>query len=652
MTGIDMAMANLTDNGVGSRLTVMAAGVVAAFAGLAAWVSVFQVWEHEYWGALATDNVEHRTVRPARRGAILDQRGLVLATSVPTKTVCADPSMIFTQHVLVAKTLAPLLQMPEPDVLRRILPRVRQKSDGQTVTNSYVVLKQDVSLTEWQQITQAMAHIEVNLPAPGRRMTSSLRSAIRALRTRAIFGVDDHLRQYPAGALAAQTLGCAESGDVATDHGHVFEDHGIAGLELTMDDMLNGVHGWETPFEDVAPQHGLNVVLTLDANVQHIVEDEALKAFHKYRPLSLCCLVVRPRTGEILALANLPNFDPNAPVGQGRGQWNHAISDLFEPGSTFKIVTITTALEDRRLTLDETVFCENGRWLYGGRYLHDHHPYGVLTFEKVVSKSSNIGTAKAALRLGMGRLHHTVTNFGFGRLTGIPLPAESAGVVYPTNRWNKLSITRVPIGHEVSATPLQMVMAMSAVANGGLLMRPRLVDRLEDSTGRVVRVFPTNVIGRVACDAACREMRRALRTAASEGGTADAAQLTYYTVGGKTGTAEKFVKGVNGQPGTYKSGKYYASFIGFFPVDDPELCILVGLDEPDKRVGHMGGGVAAPVFKAIAERVASYLRLPPDLSPEPEAEPGVRPKAEPMPELVNRRAVARTSTGRSEPPAR
>jgi cell division protein FtsI (penicillin-binding protein 3)/stage V sporulation protein D (sporulation-specific penicillin-binding protein) len=640
-------MANLTDNGSGTRLAAMAGAVVAVYLGLAAWVAVFQVWEHEHWGKLATDNLRRRTLRPARRGAVLDQRGVMLATSVPTKTVCADPSMIFTQHVMVARTLAPLLEIPEPELLKQLLPKVRRNTNGVFVTNSYVVLKTDMPIGRWQLVTQAMSRLDVHLPEPGKRMTSGLKLALGALRTKAIFGVDDHRRQYPAGALAAQVLGYVESGDLVTEHGRVFEDHGVGGIELTFDDMLTGVHGWQTPFEDVAPRDGLNVVLTLDANVQHMVEDELIKAFGKYRPASVCCVVVRPGTGEILALASLPNFDPGAPAGQGVGQLNHAISDIYEPGSTFKIVTITTALDARLLTLEETVFCENGRWLYGGKYLHDHHPYGVLPFETVVAKSSNIGTAKAALRLGPGRLYHTVTNFGFGQLTTIPLPGELTGVVRATNRWNKLSITRVPIGHEVSATPLQMAMAMAAVANGGVLMQPRLVDRLEDADGRVVRLFPTNALRRVAGVEACREMKRALRRAASEEGTASAARLEYYTVAGKTGTAEKFVKGENGKGGTYKSGKYYASFIGFLPVEQPELCILVGMDEPDKRVGHMGGGVAAPVFKAIAERVANYLRLPPDLVPEvePESGPGLRPRGEPQPELVNRRALVRAGEG-------
>lgn len=614
------------------RLALMSVLLVLGFVGLGAWLAHVQIVQHERLARLAAENVQRKSLRPARRGAIVDRRGGVLATSVPTKTVCADPSFIYAHHDLVARTLAPILQLPEADVLKRLMPRITLTPGGTLKTNRYVILKRKVGLEHWMQITQAMENLNLNLPET--RVPNSLLRAAKALRRKAIFGIDDYLRQYPSRSLAAHILGYVESGETETEHGNAFEDHGVTGVELTLDAMLTGVHGWRTAGEDMAPTHGLDAVLTIDANIQHIVEDELLRVYQKYSPVSVSAIVVRPRTGEILALANLPTYDPNVPGQSAVGQLNHALVDTYEPGSTFKIVTITTALNDGLLTLNEQVFCENGRWLYGGKYLHDHHPYPMLTFENVVARSSNIGTAKAALRLGPARLYQTITNFGFNRVTGIPLPAENAGRVHPTNAWSKLSITRVPIGHEVAATPMQMVMAMAAIANGGVLMQPKLIDRLQDQTGRIVRAFPARSLRRVASEAACREMTRALRSVASEEGTGTSAQLDYYTVAGKTGTAEKFANG------TYKSGKYYASFIGFLPATDPELCILVGVDEPDRRVGHMGGAVAAPAFRGIAERAANYLRLPPDLSPEPEAEPAPKSKGEPQPALANRRALA------------
>ncbi|MGC8988634.1 MAG: peptidoglycan D,D-transpeptidase FtsI family protein [Verrucomicrobiia bacterium] len=587
------------------RMVVLTSAVTLAFVGLVGWLAHLQLHFSDDGPTPERSTVSSRTARPGRRGAILDCRGTVLAMSVPTKMVCADPSLIFTQHVAIAKNLAPLLQMKELELLSLISPRIRTNSaDGRLITNSYVVLKRKVPIDTWQQVTQAMARLEIKLP--GRRIRSSQKLARDALRYRSVFGSDDYLRHYPSGTLAAHVLGYVSSAETNTDYGPVFEDRGLTGIELTCDKALAGVHGWAGTGGGVEPKEGLNVVLTLDATIQAIVEDELAAAMKKYSPAGACAIAVRPFTGDILAMASAPAFDPNSPASGVDGWRNRAISDLTEPGSTFKIVTITTCLEEGILTLEDTVDCEHGRWWYGGAWLHDVHPYGVLPYETVICKSSNIGTAKAAVRLGPGRLYQAVRNFGFGQRTGIPLPAEAAGVIRPTNQWSKLSITRVPIGQEVSATPLQMVLAMSAIANGGTLMSPRLIDRLEDSGGRVIVQYPASAVRRVASERVCRDMVRALKKAVNREGTASAAELESYTVAGKTGTAQKFVDG------TYKSGKYYASFIGFFPADRPAVCIVVGIDEPDRRVGYMGGTVAAPVFKAMAERIAAYLHLPPD----------------------------------------
>lgn len=624
------------------RIAGLAALLVLAFLGLAVWIGSVQLGQHERLQELAAFNLQHKVPRPARRGAILDRRGAVLATSVPTRTVCADPSLIFDHHELVVQTLAPLLQLPEADLRKSLAPRVWLSTNGVLVTNSYVVLKRKVPIEQWEQVAKAMAELDLGLQ--GKPMRSSLKLAVKALRTKAIFGVEDYLRQYPSRSLAAHALGFVASGETETDHGHVFEDHGVTGIELTLDDMLTGAHGWYKRGEDVPPTPGLNVVLTIDANVQNIVEDELAKVFEKYSPVGICALVVRPRSGEVLALANLPSFDPNKPGCSPEGQRNRATADTFEPGSTFKIVTITTALSDGLISLSEQVFCENGRWREGAD-LRDHHAYGFLSFEEVVARSSNIGTAKAAARLGKARLYEAITNFGFGQITGIPLDAQSHGRLRPLKEWSDLSITRIPIGYEISATPLQVVMAMAAVANGGVLMQPKLVEGLQDETGRFVRQFSPHAIRRVASEEACKEMKRALRTVASDDGTGKDAQLAYYTVAGKTGTSEKYT--ARG----YKNGKYYSSFVGFLPVDQPELCILVGVDEPDRRVGHMGGVVAAPCFRAIAERVAAYLLLPPDLAPEPDLESPLKPKGEPLPEMANRRASLGDQAGPMASPA-
>jgi cell division protein FtsI/penicillin-binding protein 2 len=302
-------------------------------------------------------------------------------------------------------------------------------------------------------------------------------------------------------------------------------------------------------------------------------------------------------------MATLPSFNPND-LPKGAPPRNRVITDVPEPGSTFKIVVVSAALNERLVTLEDRFDCERGRFVYGGRVLQDTGRHEVLTVEEIIKHSSNIGAAKVGLRLGQQRMHDYMRAFGFGARTGIPLPGEAAGTVHPLNRWSKLSITRVPMGHEVAATPLQMMMAMSAVANGGRLMRPMLVDRLTDHEGQVVfKNYPQQVRQAVS-EQAARDMAAALKSSVSTNSTGRRAILEHYTVAGKTGTARKVVDG------QYTRDKHYSSFIGFFPADDPELCVGVFLDEPQR--GYYGGEAAAPVFQRIASRAAKYLAIPPE----------------------------------------
>jgi cell division protein FtsI/penicillin-binding protein 2 len=350
----------------------------------------------------------------------------------------------------------------------------------------------------------------------------------------------------------------------------------------------------------------LNVVLTLDSVIQNMVEEELAEAMRKYTPHSASGMVVRPRTGEILALAVLPNFDPNQP-GKAKldALRNRVIADTYEPGSAFKIVAIGGGLNERCIRLTDTINCENGHWFYGGKPLKDHGRYGVMTVENVVGKSSNIGLAKIGLMLGEERLYKYVRAFGFGSKTEIPLAGEVAASLPPTTAWDKLKITRIPMGQGVVVTHVQMNLAMCAVANQGRLMRPMLVNRLEYRDGQLFAQYQPQVVREAISEAAAKLEVTALKTVVSTNGTAPKAVLEHYTVAGKTGTAQKALNGV------YIS-EYVASFVGFFPADAPELCISVVLDQPDKTKGYYGGQVAAPMFKAIAEQVAKYLKIRPD----------------------------------------
>jgi cell division protein FtsI (penicillin-binding protein 3) len=358
----------------------------------------------------------------------------------------------------------------------------------------------------------------------------------------------------------------------------------------------------------------MNVVLTLDAAIQHIVETALADALQKHTPLSITAVVMRPRTGEILAMATLPNFDPNNPGDSpADARRNRLISDLMEPGSTFKIVVVSGALNEGAVHLADTFDCERGHFAFAGRVLHDHEPFGVLTVESIITKSSNIGAAKIGIRLGENRLYDYARDFGFGQRTGIPLPGEAKGLLYPVKKWSKVSIAQIPMGQGVAVTRLQMALAMSALANDGWLMRPMLVSRLEDRNGNVVQQYSPERVRQVIGESADKLMVEALKTVVTPDGTAPGAAMKDYTVAGKTGTAQKV------ENGAYAEHKFTSSFIGFFPADDPQLCISVVMDEP--KEGYYGGQVCGPVFKDIAGRCASYLNIAPDKNLEPTALP-------------------------------
>ncbi|HLZ52979.1 MAG TPA: penicillin-binding protein 2, partial [Verrucomicrobiae bacterium] len=349
--------------------------------------------------------------------------------------------------------------------------------------------------------------------------------------------------------------------------------------------------------------------------IQHIVESALTNAMDKHTPISITGIVIRPQTGEILAMATLPDFDPNNPgASPADARRDRVISDIMEPGSTFKIVVVSGALNEGVVQLTDTFDCDHGHFAYAGRILHDHEPFDILSTESIITKSSNIGAAKIGIRLGEDRLYDYAWDFGFGQRTGIPLPGEVAGILHPVKDWSKVSIAQIPMGQGVAVTRLQMALAMCTIANGGNLMQPMLVSRLVDHNGNTVAQYAPQTIRQVINPETDKLMVEALKTVVSPEGTAPDAALKDYVVAGKTGTAQK------AGPGGYLPGRYFASFIGFFPADHPQLCISVVMDDP--KEGYYGGQVCGPIFREIAERCASYLNLPPDEnSPEPGSPP-------------------------------
>ncbi|HRY48466.1 MAG TPA: penicillin-binding protein 2 [Candidatus Paceibacterota bacterium] len=592
-----------------------------SFLGLGYRLVDLQVVRHEEFVEKARNNTDNAVLFQPQRGNIVDIRGNLLATCVPVKTVWADPSLIGEHQLEVARVLAPSLKLPEDFLVQELSPRPITNAQGVVKKRRYKVLARKVPLETWQQITQGMASLTFGVDE--KKLRRSQQESYKQLRSMAIQSDDDQLRLYPNHRLAAHVLGHVGVEESEVNDRPVLEIVGRDGIEQTMNASLRGIYGWRKTSrdagrrelvvfrdQDIPPRHGYNVVLTLDARIQDILETELMAAVAKHTPLTAHAIMVRPATGEILAMTSWPNFDPNEPGKSSIGCLkNRMIADQFEPGSTFKICAVSAALHEGLIHLDDLIDCENGRFYYGGRPLKEHesHGYGLLSISGVLMKSSNIGTAKIGLRLGSQKLYDYMLTYGFGARTGIPLPGEADGLVNPIRKWSKPTITRVAIGQSVAVTAIQMMMAMSAIANEGRLMQPMLVHGLTDQQGNELTRYSPKMVRQVVRESVAKDMVAALKTVVSTNGTGSKARLPYYTVAGKTGTGQKPINGV------YVPGKYVASFIGFFPADQPEVCLGVFFDEP--KNGYYGGTVAAPVFKAMAERVAAYLGLRPDITP-------------------------------------
>ncbi len=626
------------------RLLVLAIILAAAFAGLGYRLVDLQVVRHDELSEKAQQNTQQQFQIEPRRGDILDARGNLLATSAFVKTVCADPSLIGNRQAEVARVLAPLLQQPEAQLVQQLAARTHLNDKGQTVTNMYVVLKKKVSVDTWQKLQAAMTNLTFGVDE--KKIPKSEQAFYRNLRQHAIFTdpVDDQLRVYPSQSLASHVLGYVGSDQREEDGKSIPITAGKEGVEQTFDAKLRGVKGWRVTERDgrhremvtlrdqnVAAQNGLNVVLTIDSVLQHILETALAEGMEKHSPISISGILVRPRTGEVLAMATLPDFDPNYPGNATPdARRNRVITDVAEPGSTFKIVVVSAALNEQVVRPTDVFDCEHGHFYFAGRNLHDHVSYDNLSVQEIITKSSNIGAAKIGIKLGEKRLAQYMHDFGFGVRTGIPLSGEAAGIVHPLKKWSKVSIAQIPMGQGVAVTRLQMTMAMCAIANGGWLMQPMLVDRLEDSDHKVAFKYTPQRVRQVIGESASKEMVAALKTVVSTNGTAPKAALEHYTVAGKTGTAQK------AGPGGYLPGKYFSSFVGFFPADDPALCISITMDEPKGE--HYGGQTAAPIFKQIAERAANYLNIRPE---DGEAPSLTDPVAAPNDNQLPKRAAAR-----------
>jgi len=433
---------------------------------------------------------------------------------------------------------------------------------------------------------------------------------ISALKMEGIHTAMESKRTYPRQSLFGHLLGFAG-----------LDNQGLEGIERKHDATLRGKEGaiilqrdafgksmFPKNFQYIKPSPGNDLHLTVDERIQHISERELDRIVKKTGAKGGTVIVMDPWNGEILAMAIRPEFNPNLVRTSHPSEWrNRAISDFYEPGSTFKIVTASAALEEDLVTAEALIDCEKGLYFVKGTTIHDHDPFGVIPFRQVIAHSSNIGTIKVAEILGKDRLASYVQAFGFGKRLGVDLIGESPGLVRNIKKWSGRSLASIAIGQEIGVTPLQMVTATSVLANGGWLMTPQVVSKKRDKMGNT-RTIP-QIKRRVLSEETTREMTKILKEVVSTEGTARRAAVHGYTVAGKTGTAQK----IDPETGRYARNKYVSSFVGYVPAEDPALTILVMVDEPGGI--SWGGEIAAPVFANIAQDVLSYLKVPPDNSP-------------------------------------
>jgi cell division protein FtsI/penicillin-binding protein 2 len=558
------------------RCALVCLGFTLLFSAFSFRLIYLQMIKHDEYAGLAAEKHVYKQTIFAERGAILDANNEKLAHNVPVETVVADATH-FNNVEAIVDLVSDELRIPQAELAEKL------RGDRR-----YIVIKRQVPET----------------------IADSLKQKLRAQNLRGIYFEHDATRIYPNGSMLCHVVGFTD-----------FDHHGIQGVEASMEEYLHGQDGYRYIEHNRAGQEivlyrgqerqsrdGYQVHLTVDLNLQNIVENEIDAAMREYSPKKATIILMRPQTGEILAMANRPSFDLNLRSEAKPEQMkNRAIIDMMEPGSTFKIVAAAAALNEHKFRLDSMIFCENGLWNFGGTPLHDHAAFRDLSVKDILVKSSNIGAAKLAVSIGDQKFYEYIRRFGFGERTGIELPGEIPGLIRPPQSWSKISITHIPMGHEIGVTPLQMTVAMATIANGGKLMTPRIVKSITTSDGKTISTLTPVALRQVISPQTARQIGDALRGVVSDRGTAAAAAVPGFIIAGKTGTAQKV-----DPHGGYDKGKYVVSFSGYLPADRPEFVGLVVLDDAQtKPEQNYGGLVAGPIFSRIAEKAARYLDLEP-----------------------------------------
>lgn len=512
-----------------------------------------------------------------KRGTIYDTKHKEMAVSIEVTSIAAHPAQIRSAKTATL-AIAKKLEIDRNKLYRRLV------SD-----KAFVWIK--------------------------RQVTPKEAKAVRNFKMKGIGFIPEHNRFYPNRMLAAQVVGFTGT-----------DGRGLEGIEFSYDTYLKGASGTFKIFKDALgrgfspafasetynmPDYsGKNLILTIDRTIQYITERALKQAVTGFSGKSGMAIVMAPKTGAILALAHYPFFNPNSFRNFNREQWrNRAITDPFEPGSTMKIFSASAAIESGACSPDTIFFCENGKYKVGEDVVHDTRPHGWLPLQKIIKYSSNIGAVKIGEMIGPELLYNTLRSFGFGKKTKIDCPGETAGNLAPYRRWSKIDTGAISFGQGISVSSIQLITAVSAIANQGVLMKPYIVREITDQNGRTLKKFDPHKVRRVISARTAEILKKMMKSVVDRGGTGVRAALKGYTACGKTGTAQKIDK-----KGEYADGRYISSFVGFAPAENPELAILVVVDEPHED--HYGGIVAAPAFREIAHETLSYMNVLPVISTE------------------------------------
>ena len=505
-----------------------------------------------------------------KRGTIFDRKGNELAVSIEVDSVYADPRKV-VEVEKTASNLALILKIDQEEVRQKL------KSRGSF---------------EWIQ----------------RKIASSEVEQIKTLHLPGIFFLKENKRFYPNDQLASTAIGFVG-----------LDSRGLEGVEFQYDTLLNGkgrlwsvdrdALGREIAIGDASldkEDHYQNVVLTLDKQIQHVVETELSRAVQKWGAKGGMAIAMDPFSGKVLAMTTYPSFNPNQFLQYRSKIWrNRTISDAFEPGSLFKTFLAAAVLEEKIVQPSDSFFCENGAYTLYDRTIHDTSKHGWLTFQQIIKVSSNIGASKVGEKMGKDRFYKYICAFGFGEKTGLGLPGESKGIVHHPRYWSPVALDTISFGQGISVTGIQLVAALSAIANGGSLMKPYVVEKITNEKGEIVQSFQPEVVRRVISEDTAKKATVLLKTTTEKGGTGEGAVPAGYDVAGKTGTAQK----ADTRLGGYSEDYYNSGFMGFAPADDPKVVLLVVIDEP--QGANYGGVVAAPVFKAIMEKILPYFNAHP-----------------------------------------